>query len=459
MHAGSFSADTQAAGPPNARSTPDDPGTRRVRGRGCASILAATLLLLFVICVVVVLLVRFRSVAAFWPSPDEVGLVRGWAVVNGGLLVVSGVMIWLAGRASSVNRRRMARGGLLLAAVCGVVALGIWLREHRSVLQRGISPWNVRGTVFPHADLLYMQAVKNRLKTLHDEFEEMRTQHPRRYDDQAKRQQEMVVSLQDVLVNWTEQEVGHWLDDVEQRRDAIRILAYQVCPNAAGAATIRDLLATERSVREQRRQWLLLLREHCQTRLARVPPTNALPGGGVASSVPDSGRRESELGEARQAPGETDESLQQSTRSRLQRLGGSDWAFAQAVLDDPAEAVLIGERLNQIQAALGNLDAREAFLQDEGEPLAAGDLATGLNRRYSFLRLPVCLPPGRAWAAGFTLLTGGHGVMLLCGSVMLAWLAVRGRGLCGALRTEPAVWFWWVTIACGLIALLLLYAS
>jgi hypothetical protein len=144
---------------------------------------------------------------------------------------------------------------------------------------------------------------------------------------------------------------------------------------------------------------------------------------------------------------------------KLQRLGGSDWAFSQAVLDDPAEAVLIGERLNQIQAALANLDAREAFLQNDNEPLGAGGPVTGLNRRHAFLRLPVYLPPGRAWAAGFTLLSGGHCVMLLCGVAMLAWLAVQGGGPCGSWRTEPAVWFWGVTIACGLVALLLLYAS
>ncbi len=430
----------------------------RYRGLGCASILAATLLVLFVIGVVVATLVRMRSSASFWPSPAEVGLTRTAAIVNGALLIGSGVVVWLACRASAAGKRRLARGALMLAVACGVIVLGIWLRECRSVIRLGISPWNVRGTVFPQADLTYVQAVKARLKTLYHDREDLRTQHPDRFDEMAKREFDVVTSLQNNLVSWTEQEVGHWLDDTDQRWGAMRLFAFQVLPNAADAAAFQELCANERSIRDQRRQWLNVLRAYCQSRLSKIAPSNAKTGGAGVSGSPGGRQPDPATGGTSPLPGESDEMAVQDAQQKLQRLGGADWAFSKAVLEDPADAVLIGERLNQIQTALNNLGAREVFLKDGNEPLATGGSVVGLNRRFPFLRLPVHLPPGRAWAAGFILLSGGYGLMLLCAATMLTRVAFRSVSRWTKLRSEPAVWCWWPAIACGLVALLLLYA-
>lgn len=431
----------------------------RHRGLGCASILAATLLFLFLICVVVAVLVRIRSSANYWPSPDEVGLAPRAAIVNGVLLLASGIMVWLAGRAAEFGKRRWARGGLLLALGCGVIVLGIWLRELQSVVRLGMIPWNVRGTIFPHADLDYVHAVKARLKTLYDDRENLRTQHPDRFNDAAKSELDVVISLQNNLVSWTEQEVGHWLDDTDQRWGAIHLLAYQVFPSTADAADMQELFAAERSVRDQRRLWLIVLRDYCQSRLSKIAPANTKTGGVGVSGSPDGRQPDPATGGTTPLPGESDEMAVRDAQQKLQRLGGADWAFSKAVLEDPADAVLVGERLNQIQTALNNLDAREVFLNDGNEPLAADGSVVGLNRRFPFLRLPVYLPPGRAWAAGFILLSGAFGLMLLCAVTMLTRVAFRGASRWTELRSEPAVWCWWLAIACGLVALVLLYAA
>lgn len=430
----------------------------RHRGLGCASILAATLLFLFLICVVVAVLVRIRSSANFWPLPDEVGLAPRAAIVNGVLLLVSGIMVWLAGRAAEFGKRRWARGGLFLAIGCGVIVLGIWLRELQSVVRLGMMPWNVRGSIFPHADLDYVHAVKARLKTLYDDRENLRTQHPDRFNDAAKSELDIVISLQNNLVSWTEQEVGHWLDDTDQRWGAIHLLAYQVFPSTADAADMQELFAVERSVRDQRRQWLIVLRDYCQSRLSQMPSSQSKPGsdpkvGSLGGNQPDSAVEKTSV-----AIGATNESAKQATLQKLQRLGGADWAFSKAVLEDPTDAVLVGERLNQIQTALASLDAREVFLSDGHEPLAKDGTAVGLNRRFPFLRLPVYLPPGRAWAAGFTLMSGGFGLILLCSVTMLTRVAFRRASRWTELRSEPAVWCWWLAIGCGVVALLVLYA-
>lgn len=431
--------------------------TDRARAVGCSGVLAVLLLSVLAICWVVAGVMRVRTSTNSWPSPESVGLSRGWAAMAGGLLVASAVTIWFAGRAHSSGSRTAARVALLLTALFGTAVLACGGREYRAAYQCGVIPWNARQSIYPQADLEYLRGVKDRLKTLYRERDDWRTQTPERFNQLAEQQLDIVTSLQSNLVSWTEQEVGHWLDDPDLRWAAIDTLAYQIHPVAQDTARIRELLATERSTRERRRQWLIVLRDHCQSRLKRIAPAPASTTKDARSGAQPGQPTASNADATSTVVPEPDEPVGLDTRAKLQRVGGSDWSFAKAVLDDPPDAVLIGERLNQIEAALTSLDAREAFVRDENEPTADDRSVAGLNRRYPFLRLPICLASGRAWAASYLSVSAGYGVLLLCGVVILLRLALRRRCPGRNVRSEPAIWFWWGAVAGGLVSLAVLY--
>ncbi len=92
-------------------------------------------------------------------------------------------------------------------------------------------------------------------------------------------------------------------------------------------------------------------------------------------------------------------------REKLKRLGGSEWSFADAVLQDAVDSVMAGERLNQINMALSNIDDRATFVREFLDPLCGDPSPPGLNRQFPFLRLPVSFPQARAWVASYVLMT------------------------------------------------------
>ena len=76
----------------------------------------------------------------------------------------------------------------------------------------------LRNAVFNDADVYYVHAVKERLKQLFANWTTNKPTAPISSRDADRQQLELVTTLQLSMVGWTEQEVGHWLDDTQQRR-------------------------------------------------------------------------------------------------------------------------------------------------------------------------------------------------------------------------------------------------
>ena len=241
----------------------------------------------------------------------------------------------------------------------------------------------MRKAVFNDADVYYVHAVKERLKQLNRQLDDKQTNRPDIFRDADRQELELVTTLQLSMVGWTEQEVGHWLDDTQQRRAVMEVMAYQIHPVARQRESIRDRVEMETEELNRRRQWLVVLRDYCQRKLAMLqrrkedrPPTG--PASNDQAGVPDESEGSRELAD--------------EVRERLKRLGGSDWSFANSVLQDAVDGVMAGERLNQISTALSNIDARAAFVREFLDPLWADPTASGLNRRFPVLQLPVSFP-------------------------------------------------------------------
>jgi hypothetical protein len=337
-------------------------------------------------------------------------------------LVVSSLAVYFARR--SLNGGRPLTGRLCLAAalLLVVLALALRMREYRALYLDGLSLTNPRTFIFDDADLYYLHAVKERLKQLSRELEDRRNKRPNVFSDEDQRRLSLVTTLQNQMVGWTEQEVGHWLDDTQLRRGLIELMAFQIHPTADRRAAARDRMEIEKGDVHRRRQWFAVLRDYC--------------------------RQQSPADEHQQA-----ERLSET----LRKLGASQWAYADAVIHDARDTTMLGERLNQINLSLSSMDAREAFVREYLDPLWDTPAAPGLNRALPGLRLPVSFPSARAWAASYALITLCHSAMLMLSALTLLWLLGRRGWPAYSTSLAAIAPFWHTTAMLGLIVFGILY--
>ena len=224
------------------------------------------------------------------------------------------------------------------------------------------------------------------------------------------------------MVGWTEQEIGHWLDDTQLQRELIELIAFQIHPTADRRDAAQERVEVERGDLNSRRQWFAALRDFCQQR----------------SSVDERELLDDAVGEAAAARGQPVGLCGRSGPRRTRR-------------DDDRRAA------EPDQAGAWRAWTREAFVREHLDPLWETPAAPGLNRQFPGLRLPVSFPHARAWAASYALVTFGHSAMLVLAACGLVWLLVR-RGLASrsaTLATTAA--FWHSAAALGVVVFLVLY--
>jgi cytochrome c oxidase subunit 3 len=108
------------------------------------------------------------------------------------------------------------------------------------------------------------------------------------------------------------------------------------------------------------------------------------------------------------------------------------------------------------------IESGEATRTAEGEAptvLASDDSphTRGLNEKHHWLRLPVVVPGGRAWAGTFLLLTGFHGLLVLVGLSVLATLLSKSLDQQAAESTEKVALYWRFANLTGMILFALFY--
>lgn len=390
-------------------------------GRYSGSVLYVVGMVSLVVLLAALVVIRLRSAPGAWPTRHEIGLSWSWIGAGALALVWSSVFVWGAQSALSRDRRRMTQ--LCLAAALLLMGSFLFLRgwEWRGYYVDGIEPWNLQASVFDEADVYYVHAVKERLRELARDLESRRARQAGAFTAAEERRLELVSTLQTSLVGWTEQEVGHWLDDAQLKRDLMEVMAFEIRPTPARRDAARRRVETEQGDLVRRRAWFAAVREYCR----QQPAADARPAAELAAT--------------------------------LQRLGARQWAYAQAVVRDAGDATLIGERLTQIAAALGSIDARTQFVRAYVEPLWATPAAPGHNRRFPGLRLPVCFPQARAWVTGYALITSVHGALALWGTISLGGVLIRMRAGTPAPRLRPLAWRWHAVVALGGVAAAALY--
>lgn len=384
----------------------------------------------FIFSGMVFFLFSLRWQALAWPTPTEVGLAALQGAVAVGVLAVAGGLAVLAERLERAGRPSWARVTLLLTLVLAGLFVGLRIMEYRALRDRGVWQRGRVSVIHDRCDPFYVQAVRRRLAEQFRELEEHRVNDPQQFAEQDRQRLELVTTLQNSMVAWTEEEVAHWLDELPRRRGVMLLLAYHVYPRADVEAEARSIAEEELRDLDRRKQWFVLLEDYCQQRVQWLNPPDA-------------------AGNSTQEPVTTEQmqELDRKLQADLERLGLAEWPYGVAVVADMSNPALARERLNQIRSRIDAIDARRRFHEELLDPLWEDDpRSEGLNLAHPWLRLPVWLPGGNAWMGGFFALTGSHlALVVVLTLVSLPVLILRRRW------ARPALWnglrWWWLTAA------------
>jgi len=380
------------------------------------------------------LLLRYQAAQATWPTREDVGIGLGVGLLGIVLLSASSGFMMAARRVADIRRIGLARILLAGALASGLTFLGIRMYEYRNLYDAGLFPDLENKMVFSQPDVYYLQAVRASLERHFRRLDDRRVNRPDIFSGEDQQKLDFVSRLQVDMVAWTEGEVGHWLDDVEQRRASIEIVAHQIHPLLRKQADVRGHVHTERQRLSRQTQWFAALRDYCEQKTKMY--------------------QQSKDSEANDQQASLDQ-LDQEIRARLERMGITQWAFAQSVVSDTSDLAMAGERLNQTESRLDAIAGREAFLDEMVEPLLDQPPSDGLNATNRWLRLPVSVPQGNRWASGYYTLTSLHAAAVIVLSIALPLTLFTRSRQAFTRRLRRLCPFWHASTAIAVAVLLL----
>ncbi len=432
---------------------------RRSLTRLATGVLLTGAAVVYLSLVVVCIWQRWTSEPGTWPTPGEVGLSTAAGMAGTGLLIVTSVLAVLAGRSAGSAASFAARCCLLLALVTGGLFVAWRTYEFRELSADGLWQRGAATSPHDHPDIYYIQAVRLRLQELFQQLEDRRANHPDQFSETQAQRLELVTNLQRNMVAWTEQQVGHWLEDLAQRRGLMKIVAYQIHPLARDKAAVERALQQEASDSARQRQWFAILRDYCEQKselhrqLGSTTPAEGVEASAAAVSQTVVAARPAKIELRHTSLEAADLALQQ----KLTSLGLEEWSFARSVIIDTTNVSLTGERLNQIVAQLDAMDSRELFVDELVRGVLERPEAEGLNEKYRWLRLPVYFPHARQWAGCYLALTGFHVVLVACVIVLSFFVLLWPQRDSRVARWRIVQWCWHTSSLIAATLLLLFY--
>ena len=242
-------------------------GQKKQEGSGLATrVLLATVVFVFLALIFAFLSQRWQVAAGTWPTTQEVALSAAAGGCGTGMLVVACILAWLARRSAQSKSVLTARLSLFVAILLAGLMLALRGHEYAELYADGLWRRGTSGPLHEHADLYYIQAVRQRLQELFERLDDRRVNRPDQYADQDQQKLDLVTNLQSNMVQWTQVQVGHWLEDVPQRRQLMEIVAFQVHPLGRNKTSVSDFVRQHRDEISRQRQWFILLRDYCQAK-------------------------------------------------------------------------------------------------------------------------------------------------------------------------------------------------
>ena len=422
-------------------------------------VLLVTVAVVFAALIATFLSQRWQVAAGTWPTTRDVALSAAVGGCGTGMLVVACILAWVARRSAQSKSALLARLSLFVAILLAGLMLALRGHEYAELYADGLWRRSTSGPMHEHADIYYIQAVRQRLQELFDRLDDRRVNRPDQYTDEDQRRLDLVTNLQTNMVQWTQAQVGHWLEDVQQRRQLMEIVAFQVHPVGRNRTLVGDFVRQQRDEISRQRQWFILLRDYCQAKndllsaSRKSRPAGALTSEGAKSPGEVSG--ETPVVEIAAKLDELDLGL----RQKLESLGLDEWAFARSVIMDTTDLAMAGERLNQIVAQLAAMDSRGSFLDEVIAPVLEEPRSEGLNHKHRWLRLPVCLPNGNIWAGGYFALTSLHMLLVVVVAVISVLVLMHKSDAARLARWRTVEWWWYAACLTGAAIFLLFYVT
>ena len=390
------------------------------------------------------LILRFVWFAGRWPNHQDVQLEIVWATIGTLALAGSSVVIVLAQRAKRFNRVQTPRRWLWLTLLLGFSFAIFEASEYRHRWLHNLIPAPFSNCLHDRADLYYLSAVQQRLmqiataintsKVQQNQLAEKLQSLPLELRSDRARVQAALARLQAdesqrnerlSVVNRLLISESKWLtsvvattDDLSRQRLAIAALAYDIHPHRAFALQHQEFRQLEsRRLKEAlaKAKQSLLAAETAAT--ASSEPVKSLLKA-VAEIKAEQQQLQSQLklylkqhltteefeNELEQSDDPQRRALERQLAEVLQRWDERNQALtAAATLVTEAE-----DSTSQLSQEMGNIVARQAMI---GEIDRAG---RGLNRKYEWLQLPICIPGGTPWAWTYFILTTLHSAHLAC---------------------------------------------
>ena len=390
------------------------------------------------------LILRFVWFAGRWPNHQDVQLEIVWATLGTLALAGSSVVIVLAQRAQRFNRVQTARCWLWLTLLLGVSFAIFEASEYRHRWLHNLIPAPFSNGLHDRADLYYLSAVQQRLlqiataintsKVRQNQLAEQLQSLPLELRNDRARVQAAWARLQAdesqrnerlSVVNRLLISESKWLtsvvattDDFSLQRLAIAALAYDIHPHGAFALQHQDF----RQIESRRLEEAVAKAKHRLLAAETAATASSEPVKSLLRAVAEIKAEQQQLQaqlklllKQQLTTEELENELEQSDdpqRVALER----QLAEVQQRLDErgaslTAAATLVTEAedsASQLSQELDNIAARQAVI---GEMDRAG---RGLNRKYEWLQLPICIPGGTPWAWTYFILTTLHSAHLAC---------------------------------------------
>ncbi len=435
------------------------------------------------------LVLRFGVSSDPWPTPQDLRLNVTKAAVSACFLVISSLTLAFARSALRREQARMAQVGLVVTLFLSMGFLFFQISEYRQRWKDNLIPNLFGNGLYDRPDLYYLSAghqrlnqlamevnadrirqnqLSERLRKLTDSAQEERDpldDELRRLQAEESQRSKRLVTINRLIgseVRWTELIVAS-VDDVVVQRTAIAALAYDVFPLPTFAGAHRQF----REYDSQQLDDSLAAAQRGLNEAEKSAKENSEPIKQLLNAVAES-KAELEVVESKlkthlrqrtleEEEGDAPDQTEDLTRNELEKqLSQLRRVFDErtAKLTVAAQTVTASEdRAAQFLLEISNLNARKEIIAE------IDHYGVGLNAQFEWLRLPVCIPRGHAWAYSYYLLTSLHSALLVYLSAMVT------LGVIGPRRWEndrhstlsETVRDWHGMVALGVILLLLVY--
>ena len=375
------------------------------------------------------LILRFFWFGGRWPTPQDMQIEIPWAAIGAVVLVVSSIAIAKAERVERSSRSQVARGWLILTLILGICFAIFQANEYRRRWLHNLIPAPFSNSLHDRADLYFLSAVQQRFMQLAqlintskvrqnqliEQLQNLTEEHRRgaslleaelkRFQADELQRTERLSVINRLLISeakWTSSVVAK-TDDIAIQRMAIAALANDIHPHRAFVASHQQFRQLESQLLEESLATAkkALLAAENSAKENSEPIKHLLSA--VAEAKAEQHQLESQLKSyLRQllAKEELEEDVPEQARdpkrvaleSRLaevhQRL-----AERNAKLTSAAKLVTEAEdSASLLSLEVSAIDSRQSVTAEiDGRHI-------GLNQQFEWLRLPVCIPGGTAWA-------------------------------------------------------------